>query len=97
MTVDGIYFRIYEPHSFDKGYYSNKFNKAGLTYEIGLNSQTGDIFWAFDGFRAGVTNLQMTLVGLHAALPLMIRLLLIKVTRENLIDTSLLQRIPIIQ
>ena len=69
MTVDGTHFRIYEPTPFQRGWYSHKFNKAGLTYEVALNVRTGDICWVFGGYRAGISDLQMTRWGLHSVLP----------------------------
>ena len=69
LTVDGVHFRIYEPTPFHRGWYSHKFNKAALTYEVSINIRTGDICWTFGDFRAGVSDLQMTRWGLYSELP----------------------------
>ena len=55
---------IYEPHPFNRKWCSHKFKHAGLTYEIGLNVQSGDICWAYGGYPAGVSDLQMARVGI---------------------------------
>ena len=53
----------YEPSPFNRKWYSHKFKRAGLTYEIGLNVHTGDICWAFGGFPAGLGDLDMARKG----------------------------------
>ena len=40
-----------------------------MTYEVACNIQTGDICWAFGGFPAGVNDLTLARMGLHAVLP----------------------------
>ena len=69
LTVDGVHFQIYEESPFNKQCFSHKFNRAGITYEIGANVQTGDICWAFGGFRAGIDDLTMARKGILNALP----------------------------
>ena len=53
MSLDGVDFRVNEPHPFDRRYYSHKFNHAGLKYEIGL-SFSGKIVWVAGGIPCGV-------------------------------------------
>ena len=69
MSLDGVHFRIFEPRPFRSGWFSHKFNKAGLTYEIGLNIRTGDICWTYGGFCSGISDITMARLGLHDALP----------------------------
>ena len=40
-----------------------------MTYEIGLNVITGDICWAFGGFKASVNDITMARKGILAVLP----------------------------
>lgn len=42
--------------SYWKGFYSYKFKKCGLRYEVGLNIITGDICWWFGPFPPGEFN-----------------------------------------
>ena len=42
VSVDGTDFRIEET---GKQWYSHKFKKAGVRYEVGLAIKTGDIVW----------------------------------------------------
>ena len=69
LTVVGVHCRIYEPTPFSSGWYSHKFNKAALTYEVAIYVRNGHICWVFGGFRAGVSDLKMTRWGLHCELP----------------------------
>ena len=69
MTVDGTHFKIFEPTPFDSRWFSHKFKRAGLTYEIGLNIHTGDICWAFGGYPAGTNDLTMARNGILQVLP----------------------------
>ena len=43
--VDGTDFWICEPKPFAKDFYSHKFAKAGLCYQVGVCIQTGLIVW----------------------------------------------------
>ncbi len=56
ITVDGIHFWVKEPEhatwSLDEAYYSHKYNKAGLDYELGI-SLTGGLVWMNGPFPAG--------------------------------------------
>ncbi len=53
ITVDGTDFRIHEPKPFDRKWYSHKYTKAGLRYEIGVCIQTGWIVWTNGPFACG--------------------------------------------
>ena len=53
VSVDGTDFRICSPKPFWKGWFSFKFNKPGLRYEVGLGIQSGDIVWIHGPFPAG--------------------------------------------
>lgn len=53
MTVDGTDFRIREPQPFDPKWYSHKYHKAGLRYEVGICIRTGWICWINGPYAAG--------------------------------------------
>ena len=54
--VDGTDFWICELKPFAKAFYSHKFVKAGLCYEVGLCIQTGLIVWINGPFAVGKYN-----------------------------------------
>ena len=54
--VDRTDFWICEPKPFAKDFYSHKFAKAGLHYEVGVCIQTGLIVWINGPFAAGKYN-----------------------------------------
>ena len=56
VMVDGTDFWICEPEPFTKNFYSHKFAKAGLHYEVGVCIQTGLIVWINGPFVAGKYN-----------------------------------------
>ena len=56
VMVDGTDFLICEPKSFAKDFYSHKFAKAGLRYEVGVCIQTGLIVWINGPLAAGKYN-----------------------------------------
>lgn len=51
--MDGTDFKIRQPTKFWKGWYSHKFNSAGLRYEVGIAIQSGDIVWVSGPFPPG--------------------------------------------
>jgi hypothetical protein len=55
MVVDVIDFRIQEPRvkGFNKAWYSHKFHKAGIRYEVATCVNTGHIVWLYGPFPAG--------------------------------------------
>ena len=53
VTVDGTDCRIYEPKPFNKKWFSHKFWKAGLRYEVAVCIKTGDIVWTNGPFPCG--------------------------------------------
>jgi len=57
MTVDGTHCWISEPghplFSQDSEYYSHKYNKAGINYELGIALATGKLIWMNGPFKAG--------------------------------------------
>jgi hypothetical protein len=53
VTVDGTYYRIPEPSSFDTRYNLHKFNGLGLRYEIAVCIRTGKIFFYNGPFECG--------------------------------------------
>ena len=69
LTIDGVHFKILEYYPFNKKWFSHKFKRAGITYEIGCNVHTGDICWAFGGYPAGVSDLTMERQGILRVLP----------------------------
>ena len=56
VTVDGTDFLICEPKPFAMDFYSHKFAKAGLRYEVGVCIQTGLIVWINGPFAVGKYN-----------------------------------------
>ena len=56
MSVDGTNFRIEEPTEFDKTWYSHKFKKAAVKYEVGLDMK-GNIAWINGPFRGSENDL----------------------------------------
>ena len=50
MTVDGTDFRIAE---HGRAFYSHKFKKSGLRYEVGVSIIHGDIVWINGPFECG--------------------------------------------
>ena len=57
MSVDGVHFWIREPQhpewSLDKTYFSHKYNKAGMCYELGISLSENKLVWMNGPFRAG--------------------------------------------
>jgi len=57
ITVDGTHCWINEPQhpdwSQDREYYSHKYNKAGVNYELGIAISTSDLVWMNGPFKAG--------------------------------------------
>ena len=45
---------INEPFPFEPGYYSHKFHRAGVRYELGVSIQSGDIDWLNGPFPCGL-------------------------------------------
>ena len=73
MTVDGTYVWMYEPghpeFSQDSEYYSHKFNKAGVNYELGISIASSKLIWMAGPFKAGKNDLNIfTLAGLKERL-----------------------------
>jgi hypothetical protein len=69
VTVDGTDFKIYEPSPFDEKWYSQKWNHAGLRYEIGICIQTGWIVWINGPYPPGDwPDLNISRDGLNQAL-----------------------------
>ena len=56
VMVDGTDFWICELKPFAKGFYSHKFAKAELHYEVGVCIQTGLIVWINGPFAVGKSN-----------------------------------------
>lgn len=53
-SVDGVHFRIWEPRKFPSTkWYSNKFKKAGLTYELAVAIYHNKLVWMNGPFPAG--------------------------------------------
>ena len=60
LTVDGVHFRVYEPRYMpSSGWYSQKFNKAALAYEIGLSVYHPNICWVNGPFPAGQNDMRI--------------------------------------
>ncbi len=54
LSVDGTDFCI--AMGWSKSFYSYKFNKSGLRYEVGLCIKTGDICWWSGPYEPGIWN-----------------------------------------
>lgn len=54
MVVDGTDCRIQEPTPFSSAWYSHKFHRAGLRYEMATSIDTGLIVWISGPFPCGV-------------------------------------------
>jgi len=53
-TVDGVHFRIWEPRKTPSTkWYSHKYKKAGLAYEIAVALHHDSIVWVNGPFPAG--------------------------------------------
>ena len=63
MTVDGTHIWIAEPgheeYSQDSKYFSHKFNKAGVNYELGIAIASGRLLWMNGPFKAGQNDLNI--------------------------------------
>jgi hypothetical protein len=63
LTVDGTHVWLSEPgheeFSQDSLYYSHKFNKAGINYELGIAIASGKLIWMIGPFPAGKNDLQI--------------------------------------
>lgn len=57
LSVDGTDFRIAK--KYRKPFYSYKFKKSGLRYEVGLCIKTGDICWWAGPYLPGIWNDEM--------------------------------------
>ena len=53
VTVDGTDCPIYQKKPINSKYYSHKFKKAGLRYEVAVCIATGDIVWINGPFPCG--------------------------------------------
>ena len=53
VSIDGTDCPICEPSPFSPRWYSHKFHKAGLRYEVGICIETGEIVWVFGGYACG--------------------------------------------
>ena len=52
-SADGIDFLIREQTPFDGKWWSHKYHRAALRYEIGISVTSGEIVWMFGPFPAG--------------------------------------------
>jgi hypothetical protein len=63
MTIDGTHVWLYEPgheeFSQDSDYYSHKFNKAGMNYELGIAIASRKLIWMKGPYKAGKNDLQI--------------------------------------
>eukprot|EP00980_Cylindrotheca_fusiformis_P026122 scaffold15422_cov39-Cylindrotheca_fusiformis.AAC.1 len=60
LTVDGVHCKIYEPRFMpSSGWYSQKFNKAGLSYEVGMAIYHDKVCWVNGPFPAGQNDLRI--------------------------------------
>ena len=60
ISVDGVHCRIYEPRTQpSSGWYSKKFNKAGVSYELGVAIHHNKIVWINGPFPAGQNDIKI--------------------------------------
>lgn len=63
LTVDGTHCWVHEPNhpefSQDSEYYSHKYNKAGLCYELAMSLKESRLIWMNGPFKAGESDLQI--------------------------------------
>jgi hypothetical protein len=63
LTVDGTHCWIQEPNhpiwSMDPKYFSHKYGKAGLNYELGISLVTGHLVWMNGPFKAGENDVRV--------------------------------------
>ena len=59
VSVDGTDFQIPTTEPYDKSWFSHKFRKPGVRYEVGIGIQTGYIVWIHGPFKAGYTDIQI--------------------------------------
>jgi DDE superfamily endonuclease len=61
VSVDGTHFLVKQPTDFEvaKKFYSHKFNKTALCYEIAVCIQTGHIVWVHGPFPAAVPDISI--------------------------------------
>lgn len=63
MTVDGTHMWIQEPkhetYSKDPEYFSHKFNKSGINYELGIAIASQKLIWMNGPFKAGRNDLNI--------------------------------------
>ena len=52
-SVNGIDFLIREQTPFDAKWWSHKYHRAALRYEIGISVNSGEVRWMFGPFPAG--------------------------------------------
>ncbi len=57
LSVDGIDFRL--AMGYFKPFWSFKFKKSGVRYEVGLCIKTGDICWCNGPYEPGIWNDEM--------------------------------------
>ena len=58
VTIDGT--DMHCELRFDKRFYSHKFNKGGLKYELGLCIRSGSIVWINGPFRCGMPDITVS-------------------------------------
>jgi len=69
VTVDGTDFKINEPKPFNPDFFSEKFNHAGLRYEVAVCIQTGYIVWVNGPYPCGTwPDLRIAREALHGEL-----------------------------
>ena len=65
LSVDGTHFRIQHR---GREYYSHKFNDSGLSYEVAVSINSGDICWLNGPFPAGTPDIEIFRKGLMTEL-----------------------------
>jgi hypothetical protein len=70
MTIDGTHCRINEPRVVpSKKWYSFKFAKPGLSYEVGLDVYSSKIVWINGPFEASKPDIEIFKNALHDKIP----------------------------
>ena len=61
ISADGIHCRVWEPRiSPSTGWYSVKYNKAGLSYELGIAIYSNKLVWIAGPYPAGQNDIDLT-------------------------------------
>lgn len=70
MSIDGVHCRISEPRKYpSKHWYSFKFSKPGLSYEVGIHIYESKILWINGPFQASKSDVEIFKSALKEKIP----------------------------